>query len=300
MWFSRPLHAAAQRTHASRSPVPFVISEPLPGAAVAAPCRSESTRPPRTGSSCRAAPHSCGCSSRRRGKNPPAAAQAPRRRRRVEAPEAMSAVAGTSRAWHRGARARGRRARGHHDERRALRHERRSRASRLAIKEDELFLYTDELGQVPGTENSALGLYYRDTRYLSRWSSPSPAVSRCFSARRADRGYCGHGGAHQPRGAGADGACYPRPRARAAHPLRCRPPATSAARAQLPSVQVQLVLDLIERRLRRPLRGTRQPPPAPRTAGWPRRADGTLTLAYLGRDERPRTRSCASRPPRVV
>ena len=32
------------------------------------------------------------------------------------------------------------------------------RASRLAVKEGDLFLYTNELGQVPGAENSALGL----------------------------------------------------------------------------------------------------------------------------------------------
>ena len=64
------------------------------------------------------------------------------------------------------------------------------RASRLAIKEGDLFLYTNELGQVPGTENSALGLYYRDTRYLSRLRAhhrrpPAGAAHR----PRAERGY---------------------------------------------------------------------------------------------------------------
>ncbi len=38
------------------------------------------------------------------------------------------------------------------------------RASHLAVKEGDLFLYSNELGQVPGAENSVLGLYYRDTR----------------------------------------------------------------------------------------------------------------------------------------
>ncbi len=42
------------------------------------------------------------------------------------------------------------------------------RTSRLAVKEGDLLLYSDDLGQVPGAENSALGLYHRDTRYLSR------------------------------------------------------------------------------------------------------------------------------------
>ena len=42
------------------------------------------------------------------------------------------------------------------------------RAPRLAIKEGDLFLYTDTLGQMPGREDSVLGLYHQDTRYLSR------------------------------------------------------------------------------------------------------------------------------------
>ena len=42
------------------------------------------------------------------------------------------------------------------------------RAPRLAIKEGDLLLYTDTLGQVPGREDSVLGLYHQDTRYLSR------------------------------------------------------------------------------------------------------------------------------------
>jgi glycogen debranching enzyme len=38
----------------------------------------------------------------------------------------------------------------------------------LAAKEGDLLLYTNDVGQIPGNENSELGLYYRDTRYLSR------------------------------------------------------------------------------------------------------------------------------------
>lgn len=43
-----------------------------------------------------------------------------------------------------------------------------SRAPRLVIKEGELFLCTDVLGQMHGGENSFLGLYHQDTRFLSR------------------------------------------------------------------------------------------------------------------------------------
>jgi glycogen debranching enzyme len=43
-----------------------------------------------------------------------------------------------------------------------------SRAPRLVAKEGELFLYTNALGMMPSAENSVLGLYYHDTRYLSR------------------------------------------------------------------------------------------------------------------------------------
>ncbi len=43
------------------------------------------------------------------------------------------------------------------------------RVVHLAAKEGDLFLYTNDLGQMPGTENSELGLYHRDTRYLNRF-----------------------------------------------------------------------------------------------------------------------------------
>ena len=42
------------------------------------------------------------------------------------------------------------------------------RVPHLAAKEGDLFLYTNDVGQIPGNENSELGFYYRDTRYLSR------------------------------------------------------------------------------------------------------------------------------------
>ncbi len=63
------------------------------------------------------------------------------------------------------------------------------RAARLAIKEGDLFLYTNELGQVPGTENSALGLYYRDTRYLSRYELTIAGRQPVLLSAGAGRGY---------------------------------------------------------------------------------------------------------------
>ena len=63
------------------------------------------------------------------------------------------------------------------------------RASRLAIKEGDLFLYANELGQVPGTENSALGLYYRDTRFLSRYELTIAGRQPVLLSASADRGY---------------------------------------------------------------------------------------------------------------
>ncbi len=63
------------------------------------------------------------------------------------------------------------------------------RASRLAVKEGDLFLYTDELGQVPGTEDSALGLYYRDTRYLSRCEIYVAGRQPVLLSAGAERGY---------------------------------------------------------------------------------------------------------------
>ncbi len=62
-------------------------------------------------------------------------------------------------------------------------------ASRLAVKEGDLFLYSNELGQVPGTENSVLGLYYRDTRYLSRHEVTIAGRQPVLLSASADRGY---------------------------------------------------------------------------------------------------------------
>ncbi len=39
----------------------------------------------------------------------------------------------------------------------------------LVLKEDELFLYANDEGLIPAADNSPFGLYFRDTRFLSRF-----------------------------------------------------------------------------------------------------------------------------------
>ncbi len=63
------------------------------------------------------------------------------------------------------------------------------RTSRLSIKEGDLFLYSNELGQIPGAENSALGLYYRDTRHLSRHELTIAGRQPVLLSASAERGY---------------------------------------------------------------------------------------------------------------
>ena len=109
------------------------------------------------------------------------------------------------------------------------------RASRLAIKEGDLFLYTNELGQVPGTENSVLGLYYRDTRYLSRYELTIAGRQPVLLSASADRGYAATVELTNLEARTADGHTLPQAqRARAPHALRLRPAVRAPARAQLP------------------------------------------------------------------
>ncbi len=162
------------------------------------------------------------------------------------------------------------------------------RSARLAIKEGDLLLYTDTLGQMPGREDSVLGLYHQDTRYLSRpWLTvgrpPAGAAlvhggARLRPPRRA----------HQPRGADAGRAhAAAGDRARAPHALRGRPALRAAARAQLPPGRRRArARPALRRRLRRPLRGAR--PAAAQARHAPRRrsrdglADARLPRARRG------------------
>jgi glycogen debranching enzyme len=64
-----------------------------------------------------------------------------------------------------------------------------SRAPRLVLKEGDLFLYTNQAGHAAGGENSALGLYYRDTRHLSRIELRLCGREPVVLSSSADRGY---------------------------------------------------------------------------------------------------------------
>jgi glycogen debranching enzyme len=161
------------------------------------------------------------------------------------------------------------------------------RASRLAIKEGDLFLYTNELGQVPGTENSALGLYYRDTRYLSRYELSIAGRQPVLLSASADRGYAATVELTNLEARAADGHVLPQA---SIHVRRTR--FVSDRLYEMLRVQnyhqrdVDLVLDLHldadfadlfeVRGSRRRRRGQRLAPAS---------RDGSLTLSYLGLDE---------------
>ena len=161
------------------------------------------------------------------------------------------------------------------------------RASRLAIKEGDLFLYTNELGQVPGTENSVLGLYYRDTRHLSRYELTIAGRQPVLLSASADRGYSATVELTNLEARTGDGHTLPQA---SVHVRRTR--FVSDRLYELLSVrnyhqrEVELVIDLHfaadfadlfeVRGSRRRRRGSRLPPQT---------GDSTLTLSYLGLDE---------------
>jgi len=161
------------------------------------------------------------------------------------------------------------------------------RAARLAIKEGDLFLYSNELGQVPGAENSALGLFYRDTRHLSRHELTIAGRQPVLLSASAERGYSATIELTNLEARTADGHTLPQA---SVHVRRTRFIADRLY--ELVRVrnyhrrEVDLVLDLhfdadfadlFEiRGTRRRRRGTRL---APKLEG------DSLTLAYLGLDE---------------
>jgi glycogen debranching enzyme len=161
------------------------------------------------------------------------------------------------------------------------------RASRLAVKEGDLFLYTNELGQVPGTENSVLGLYFRDMRYLSRYELTIAGRQPVLLSASADRGYAATVELTNLESRTAGGHVLPQA---SVHVRRTR--FVSDRLYELLRVrnyhqrEVDLVLDLYldadfadlfeVRGSRRRRRGTRLAPAV---------SDGTLTLSYLGLDE---------------
>jgi len=64
-----------------------------------------------------------------------------------------------------------------------------SRAARLVAMEGELLLYTNSLGHAPGGGDSVLGLYYRDTRHLSRMELALGGRPPVVLTSSADHGY---------------------------------------------------------------------------------------------------------------
>ncbi len=161
------------------------------------------------------------------------------------------------------------------------------RASRLTVKEGDLFLYSDELGQVPGVENSALGLYYRDTRYLSRHELTVAGRQPVLLSASADRGYAATVELTNLEARTADGRTLPQA---SVHVRRTR--FVGDRLYELLRVRnhhdrhVDLVVDLhfdadfadlFE------VRGSRRRRRGARVA--PQVSDGTLTLSYLGLDD---------------
>ena len=161
------------------------------------------------------------------------------------------------------------------------------RAARLAIKEDDLFLYANELGQIPGAEDSALGLYYRDTRYLSRLELTIAGRQPVLLSASADRDYSATVELTNLEARTTDGHTLPQA---SVHVRRTR--FVSDRLYELLRVrnyhqrEIDLVVDLHfdsdfadlfeVRGTRRRRRGTRLAPKA---------EAGSLTLSYLGLDE---------------
>lgn len=165
------------------------------------------------------------------------------------------------------------------------------RASRLVAMEGELLLYTNPLGHAPGGDDSVLGLYYRDTRHLSRMELVLGGRPPVVLTSSAERGYSETIELTNLELRGSDGHLLPQA---AVHVRRTRVLADKLY--ELVRVRnhhrqaVELVLDLhfdadfadlFEiRGLRRRRRGRLRPPAA---------AGATLTFAYDGLDDVTRT-----------
>jgi glycogen debranching enzyme len=164
------------------------------------------------------------------------------------------------------------------------------RTPRLAVKEGDLFLYSDGLGQAPGSEDSVLGLYYRDTRYLSRHELTIAGRQPVLLSSTAERGYASTVELTNLEARNPDGHTLPQASVhvrrtrfladRLHELLRVRNHHHAAVELLLDLHFDADFADLFEiRGLRRRKRGTRLPPQV---------VDGTLRLAYLGLDEVPR------------
>ena len=162
-----------------------------------------------------------------------------------------------------------------------------TRRRRLVIKEDELFMYTDDAGLIPAAESSPLGLYFRDTRFLSRLEMTVGGRSPVLLSSTAERDYLSSAEFTNLEIKGADGDKIPQT---SIHVRRTRLVADRVYELlrikNYHSVPLEVVIELTfdadfrdmfeVRGLRRHKRGTRLAP----------KVDGdTLTLAYYGLDE---------------
>ncbi|MFA4965351.1 MAG: glycogen debranching N-terminal domain-containing protein, partial [Thermoleophilia bacterium] len=162
-----------------------------------------------------------------------------------------------------------------------------ARAPRLSLKEGELLLHSDTLGQIPGTENSSLGLYHLDTRYLSRHELTIAGRQPVLLSATGESGYLGDVELTNLESHTPDGRVLPQAtvHVRRTRFLADRVYETLRVRNHH-HAPVELLLDLHfdadfadlfeVRGLRRRRRGTRL---APKVEG------ASLTLAYLGLDE---------------
>lgn len=84
-----------------------------------------------------------------------------------------------------------------------------SRSSRLVIKENELFLSMDLLGEVPVRGATGTGLYYQDTRFLNRLETRLGGKPPALLAWTAERGYAAGWEFTNLELTGADGEIIP-------------------------------------------------------------------------------------------
>ena len=166
-----------------------------------------------------------------------------------------------------------------------------SRASRLVAMEGELLLYTNRVGQAPGNDDSVLGLYYRDTRHLSRMELQLGGRQPVVLTSSAEAGYSETVELTNLELRAADGRLVPQA---AVHVRRTRVLADKLYELvrvrNYDRLPVDIVLDLHfdadfadlfeVRGLRRRRRGRLRPPEA---------AGATLTFAYEGLDDVVRT-----------
>jgi glycogen debranching enzyme len=161
------------------------------------------------------------------------------------------------------------------------------RVTRLAINEGDLFFYSDALGQALGVENSVLGLYHRDTRYLSRCELTIAGRQPALLSSTAERGYAATVELTNLEAHGADGRLLPQA---SLHVRRTRVLADrfhELVRVRnFHHADVEVLLDLFfdadfadlfeVRGMRRRKRGTLSP----------QKVEGNvLTLSYLGLDD---------------